>query len=472
MLERLSGSLCDAVLDRTGSAAILHELDRADVFVVPLDNRHEWYRCHRLFRDALRLELDATEPGGVTQTLLRAADWFESHQRIGKAVRLHMAAGDNSGAIALLSEHGSWFFESGLSATYLQLGDQLHELGAVDQPHITQPCFRICVERPLRGRRALARGNRACHRREHASAAGLDVLPSGDPGHLGFVHPLRGLGQGAGSRREPTRGRNESDPTTQGFAVTRAALAGNLVWAERFDEAAYLLSQVRRTPSIQQLHTVVRLQTEGLFAQSLFYTDRIEEAARVLSEVSVQADAVEQVWGDAAAPAVSLIRILGARIAYQRGDMEALPLHERAVRLSSTWGTPTYVVMALVGLGEASLARGDRDGARSAAAQAREAADADRIAEYAVRELEAFETRLGRGAARTARRSGLLYEELTDRELSILRLLPGPATQREIGASLCLSINTVKGYTKSLYRKLGVVTRHGAVEQGRSLGLI
>ena len=79
---------------------------------------------------------------------------------------------------------------------------------------------------------------------------------------------------------------------------------------------------------------------------------------------------------------------------------------------------------------------------------------------------------LGRGAARTARRAGLLYEELTDRELSILRLLPGTATQREIGASLYLSVNTVKGYTKSLYRKLGVVTRQDAVEQGRELGLI
>jgi LuxR family maltose regulon positive regulatory protein len=159
-------------------------------------------------------------------------------------------------------------------------------------------------------------------------------------------------------------------------------------------------------------------------------------------------------------------------VARQRLVTESLPLHERAVRLSSTWGSPTYVVMALVGLGEASLARRDRDDARSAAAQAREAADADRIAEYAVRELEAFETRLGRGAARTARRSGLLYEELTDRELSILRLLPGTATQREIGASLYLSINTVKGSTKSLYRKLGVVTGHDAVEQGRSLGLV
>ena len=235
----------------------------------------------------------------------------------------------------------------------------------------------------------------------------------------------------------------ESDPTTQGFAVTRAALAGNLVWAERFDEAAYLLSQVRRTPSIQQLHTVVRLQTEGLFAQSLFYTDRIEEAARVLSEVSVQADAVEQVWGDAAAPAVSLIRILGARIAYQRGDMEALPLHERAVRLSSTWGTPTYVVMALVGLGEASLARGDRDGARSAAAQAREAADADRIAEYAVRELEAFETRLGR--ALRAPLVGLDCCTRSSRIASCRSCDSSPAQLRNArsGRRCDLSINTV-----------------------------
>ena len=77
------------------------------------------------------------------------------------------------------------------------------------------------------------------------------------------------------------------------------------------------------------------------------------------------------------------------------------------------------------------------------------------------------ETRLGRGAARAARRVGQLHEELTDRELSILRLLPGPPSQREIGAALFLSVNTVKGYAKSLYRKLGVSSRAEAVEQAR-----
>jgi LuxR family maltose regulon positive regulatory protein len=87
-------------------------------------------------------------------------------------------------------------------------------------------------------------------------------------------------------------------------------------------------------------------------------------------------------------------------------------------------------------------------------------------------QLERAETRLGRGAGRAARRVGQLHEELTDRELAVLRALGGSASQRDIADSLFLSVNTVKGYTKVLYRKLGVVSRGEAVERGRSLGLI
>ena len=71
-----------------------------------------------------------------------------------------------------------------------------------------------------------------------------------------------------------------------------------------------------------------------------------------------------------------------------------------------------------------------------------------------------------------ARRAGALVEALTERELSVLRALHGPLSQRQIGAELYLSLNTVKGYTKNLYRKLGVTSRVEAVERGRALGLI
>jgi LuxR family maltose regulon positive regulatory protein len=89
-----------------------------------------------------------------------------------------------------------------------------------------------------------------------------------------------------------------------------------------------------------------------------------------------------------------------------------------------------------------------------------------------VAQFEALKARIGRGTVKAAHAQGVLLEELTDRELSILRALRGPLTAREIGSELFLSINTVKGYTKSLYRKLGVESRPDAVRRGHELGLI
>jgi LuxR family maltose regulon positive regulatory protein len=118
------------------------------------------------------------------------------------------------------------------------------------------------------------------------------------------------------------------------------------------------------------------------------------------------------------------------------------------------------------------LAAGDVAAARRALDEAREVRDADAIAPGVAADLERTVARLTRGSERTARRSGALAEDLTERERSILRHLPGGASQREIAGELYLSLNTVKGYTKSLYRKLDVGTRQDAVERGRALGLI
>ena len=67
VLDRLCGSLCDAVLDRAASSAVLEALERADLFVVPLDVHREWYRYHRLFRDVLRRELEADRSRGCSR---------------------------------------------------------------------------------------------------------------------------------------------------------------------------------------------------------------------------------------------------------------------------------------------------------------------------------------------------------------------------------------------------------------------
>ena len=242
----------------------------------------------------------------------------------------------------------------------------------------------------------------------------------------------------------------------------------------RFDEAAALLldlwsSPPTATPGRRRLV----LQVAGTLTISLVEAGRGEDCDRVLREAGPLAEAVERDGREASAPGLAALRIAAGRRSYQNADVEAAAvLLRRAVTLAELHPRPTVLFLGLVYLADAELACGDRPAARAALSRAREVVDDEPVSAYAARRLEEAEARLGRAGARTAVRSGALAEELTDRELSILRALQGPATQREIGAALFLSINTVKAYNKSLYRKLGVASRHDAVTAARDLGLI
>lgn len=94
ILDRLTGPLCDAVTARPGGAEMLEALERANLFVVPLDDRREWYRYHHLFADVLRARLRAADPGAAAALHSRAADWFEHNALPEDAVRHALAAAD------------------------------------------------------------------------------------------------------------------------------------------------------------------------------------------------------------------------------------------------------------------------------------------------------------------------------------------------------------------------------------------
>jgi LuxR family maltose regulon positive regulatory protein len=94
LLERLSAPLCDAVLQQTGSQEILEFLERANVFVVPLDGQRRWFRYHALFAEALRSRLEQTE-GEVVSTLhLRASRWYAEQGSRTSAARHAISAQD------------------------------------------------------------------------------------------------------------------------------------------------------------------------------------------------------------------------------------------------------------------------------------------------------------------------------------------------------------------------------------------
>jgi LuxR family transcriptional regulator, maltose regulon positive regulatory protein len=94
ILERLSGPLCDAVTGQDGGKAQLAELKRGNLFLVPLDDRRQWYRYHQLFADVLRTHLLDEQPGDVPLLHARASGWYEQNGRRPEAIRHALAAGD------------------------------------------------------------------------------------------------------------------------------------------------------------------------------------------------------------------------------------------------------------------------------------------------------------------------------------------------------------------------------------------
>ena len=94
ILDRLTGSLCDAVIGQDGGKAMLAGLERGNLFLVPLDDRRLWYRYHQLFADVLRARLLDEQPDGVGELHRRASDWYEQHGERSEAIGHAMAGED------------------------------------------------------------------------------------------------------------------------------------------------------------------------------------------------------------------------------------------------------------------------------------------------------------------------------------------------------------------------------------------
>jgi LuxR family maltose regulon positive regulatory protein len=474
MLERLSGPLCDAVLGRADSAAVLAELERTNLFLTSLDDRREWYHCHRLFRDALRRELGLLEADQVQSLTLRAADWFLGQEQVEEAVRHRLAAGDDDGAATLLTSSVRWFVDRGVFRTYLRLGHQVRAAVAHTHPDL---CVSLAWAAALTGQVDLVRP---------WLDAAEPVLTDDSPplhGWLSLRAAARTVRALSGYLRNPGRAAAiadaeeavllEADAASSGCAVARMALGRVLQDAGEPEAAVEVLSDALRLPVVAKAPGILRLQAAGALASALLDTGHVAAAHRVCRDMAIPADALEAQWGDAAGSVLTLLRTAEGRAAYAHGDVKgARALLNRAVALARLGGDATHLVRALTALAQADLADGDPAASAATLAEAHQAAESEPTVPVAVRELEAADARIGQHRTDRAGEPRPLVEDLTEREVSILRALQGQQSQREIGATMFISVNTVKGYTKNVYRKLDVTSRQAAVQRGRALGLI
>jgi LuxR family maltose regulon positive regulatory protein len=427
VLDRLTGSLCDALTGRTDGQATLERLEQANVLLVPLDEQRRWYRYHHLFSDLLRARLAADHPDRGAALHLRASDWYAEHGFVAGAMEHALRSGDTDRASASIAAMGGALIHAGELEALIGLMDRLPD--AVVRSHFRLSTF-YALSLVLEGR-----VDGVEERLADAEAALPEAIAAGRPGapvQASYHALIRSIAA-----------RLRQDPDVAVRQCERAlALAP--------PGAAPLLADIRGTLGLALLDAgdvdravdELRAARPGLRATGNWIA--LADASRDLARSEARRGhlraalgACDEVLPDFVAedgnemPAAARIHLARAEILARTGDASAETAAERAIELARQGGDVT-----------------------------------------SLREARAVRERVAAMPARSAATPGSLVEPLTPRELEVLRLVATGRSNRQIAAELFVTLATVKSHVHSASGKLGAANRVEAVAAARELLLL
>jgi LuxR family maltose regulon positive regulatory protein len=462
VLDRLSGPLCDAVLDEQGSGAVLRRLEGSNHFLIPLDRRQEWYRCHRLLADVLRADLHRRDPMLEVELHGRASSWYEAHGDPGHAIGHLRASGDLRGAAQLVWANLFPYYGRGRLTTVRCWMDEFCEAEVAAHPTLALSAAWCSVEG----------GDAAATQRWTAAAelgAGAEVSPGGGvPLEAGLAILRASIGRdGVGKMgRDAAQGSGAAEAGTALHCVGR--LMEGVAWRLEGDR------QRARTCFQAAERVAAGIPAPTILAQCLAHLallatdeDDWEQSETLVARAKAQ---VERHWLQDLATRI-LVSTASSLVLAKQGQagLARSEIRQTARLLAAlTEVRPWLAVDARVTLAQASLLLADAPAALIFLSEARRRlSQAGDHGALRVR-LEATWDR-----ADAFRRSGVVAPSpLSRAELRILRLLPTHFSYREIGDRLHVSQCTVKSQALSVYRKLEVRSRSEAVERASTLGLI
>lgn len=460
ILSRLSAPLCDAVLSTTDSRRLLKEAEQANLFLVPLDDRREWFRYHHLFGDVLRRELEENEPEVVSGLHTKASKWFELRGDVEEAIAHAIAARDVPRASDLVTEHAREVVRSGRILTVKRWLDQLGWPEAKGDPQlaVTRAFVLSLLNAPPE---VVEHWLAVADRGDHKGALS-NSMPSLEFG----IATIRGLFLLDDVARA-------ADAARWAFGQVDKSNEWRLEALLAHGQALYLTGKASKARAVlEQALLEMRFDAPQTMANVLAYlalieldqgdVDRGEAMARRSLAVLEERGLGELL--PASTGHLALGVALGAGGAFAEAEAEI----ERGAKLRAGPGPTVWHAHALVLLARARLSRGDLDGVRESLDAARTEVDSLNDVGIVVSLLGDTERRLQTGV----RRPVVAGEELSERERVILRLLAAGLTKPEIASELFIAYNTVKTHTRTIYRKLDASTREEAVARGRELNLI
>jgi LuxR family transcriptional regulator, maltose regulon positive regulatory protein len=460
VLERMCGSLCDAILENKESGTVLEQMEARNLLVLPLDRRREWYRYHRLLRDLLQSELRRQEPGLVADLHFRAAAWFEANSMPEQAIGHAQAAGDYDRVARLILELQQPVWASGRVETVLRWMEWIRDVTSAE--HYGAIAVHGSLIFALLGQPSEA--ERWAAAAERASSAG--ILPDGSTteatlAYLRAIVCRKGIGEMRRDAQLAWEGLSPASPYRATMLYTEGIsflLEGDPTRAGPI--LARALNLATHSGSLPLAGLILAEQC-GVAAERNDWaevTTLAEQAAAIVEDGHFG-----DYWTSALAYAWA------SRAAAHGGDVSRARFYlGRASRLRPllTYALPVVSVQALLEMTRSYITLGDHGGAAAVLAQAddilQQRPDLGVLAELAGQ----LQASLATGTSHTIGASSL-----TAAELRLLPLLSTHLSYAEIGERLYVSKNTVKTQAYSAYRKLGVSSRSEAVVRTRELGL-
>ncbi len=375
VLDMLCGPLCDAVLGdplappAPGAALILEELERANLFLVALDDDRRWYRYHHLFADLLRQRLEQSWPEQVAGLHSRASLWHERTGRLAEAARHALAAGDVERVAYLAEQDALAMFDRG------ELASLAGWLKTVPAKVIHARPW-LCVARawtlaytgPLEALAPLL------DQAESGLASAEAEAGRRLAGHLAAIRAyadwLRGEGaRAAGLARQALAGLPERDVLARALAATTLGAAlcdeGDLAASAQASEQSIAISGAERATHVRLLATA-----------NLAYARQLLGQLRAAAATCYHALGEDQPEHDELLlPAAGSVCAVLSLVLLEWNDLTGAERSaRRGLNLGRQWGHKDTLAISCLYLASLLAAAGEAAGALEASAQAAEAA--------------------------------------------------------------------------------------------------
>jgi LuxR family maltose regulon positive regulatory protein len=464
VLRQFNAQLCDAVLGRSDSEAVLARLESANPFVARLE-RGGGYRVHSLFAEFAEYQLGALDRGAAAGIHRLASVWFRSRHMCGEAVGHAAAAGDRELLADILVDHHLDLIRTGQAHALRRWTRLLDDVQIVGHPVLAVSGATV----------AMVLGGADVERRHY-----LELVHRAEIEYPERVTPyVRSTADmvRAGSVDRDVAHAVKAGQRAVAFARMDFDSDASLVGALGcYSRALYLAGEVDDAFAIA-VEAIEHPDVEGQQPGYAFACTALALAALDRGWISTarrHADRAKSIIDD-----LGLNRTwLGANTAAALGYLLACEgdLAEAESKLAIAehfFGDEVITVpqaWVLVRLAAVRCRRGRLEQAQATLQKALEAletfTDGGRVPLLAAevqRELDRERTRVSEGDMR---------ERPSAAEISVLRLLDSDLSVRQIGAELFVSPNTVRSHTRSIYRKLGVNSRADAIARAELLGLL